>query len=126
MPKCERKGVELDSIDDNFLQVVGWCCPVDCDFIDCPEYPYEKMSDQEIELTYEATLGATFGDDTIRISHCWTSTAKGKRCPGTIQRTEETRDGDYGNFCPVCGHSLRYHPELGEGKPKDQKKRWSR
>jgi hypothetical protein len=128
MPKCERKRVELEPVENEFLEVIGWFCPIDCEFENCPEHyvdPLQQMSDKEIEAMHDAALAATFPDDTIKTSNCWVFRYNGSKCPGVVERTEETRDAPYGNFCPVCGHSLRYHPELGEGKPKDMAKRWS-
>ena len=54
-----------------------------------------------------------------KTSHCWTYIAEGRPCPGVIRRTPETQDGIYGNFCPVCDHSLRFHYFYGVGKPGD-------
>jgi hypothetical protein len=51
-----------------------------------------------------------------KTSHCWKFD-----CPGVVRRTPETKDGPYGNFCPVCNRSLRLHPEYGEGMPLDLK-----
>jgi len=48
--------------------------------------------------------------------HCWVS-----GCETVFKRKETKQDPPYGNCCPSCGHSLRFHPQYGQGKPLDRK-----
>ena len=54
-------------------------------------------------------------EDLHPIIHCWV-----KECLTEFKRSETKQDPPYGNVCPKCGHSLRYHPQYGMGKPQDR------
>ncbi len=136
MAKCKYCGSELGVLD-GFGNTV-WICPNDCAFLKAWEEENarseaERRSMHEDMPVVEPAAGqgnmyedmlAVEGDEvSIRHSHCWTYTARGNPCPGTVLRVIEAQDGPYGHFCPVCGHSLRYHYHLGEGKPGDMARR---
>jgi hypothetical protein len=117
MPNCQYCGSELEPLPTlSEAEAVWWVCPNNCEFDALPKPTLEEiLIGAETALRYPEPTPTT---------HCWTSSGNGTRCPGVVVRTEETRDGPYGNFCPVCGYSLKYNPIFGEGKPKDMAKKW--
>ena len=49
----------------------------------------------------------------VQKTHCW-------QCQNhEFIRQVDKRDGVYGNFCPTCYYSLRYHPFYGLGRKGD-------
>jgi hypothetical protein len=115
MPKCEDCDSELEPLPTLFEgQAVYWVCPKQCEAEALLPYTLEEaLADAEMALS---------PPEPTPISHCWTFNINGTHCPGVVERTEESRDGPYGNFCPVCGYSLRYHWYYGEGNLGDKAK----
>lgn len=127
MPVCEYCGKELTKlIEFDYQGNEVWECPNDCAFLRASErikQQEDAKSHDELVAEYEILLARYIADTTKQSTHCWTFRRDGTHCPGVIYRTEETWDRPYGNFCPVCGHSLRYHPYYGQGCPGDLGKR---
>jgi hypothetical protein len=120
MQVCEHCGRERDQFDRCGNEV--WNCPNDCDFekfVEKGRNEEAAKSDEQIAAEAEDMLNGLLDQAEVKHTHCWTSMADGSHCPGKVERTSDSQDGSYGHFCPVCGHSLRYHPHYGEGCPGD-------
>jgi hypothetical protein len=129
MPKCEHCHAELEAVSFQINGRIVWNCPNDCAIQQIIDEIADKLpstSLNEGDSIRDALLAMQDAETQVGTTPCWTYDKDGGKCPGEVRRTEETRDKPYGNFCPECGHSLRYHPQYGEGKPKDLAKRWSR
>ena len=121
MPVCKHCGTELDPLDIHGNE--DWNCPYDCDFEKAAEELRNEeaaKSDEQLAAEAEAMLNGHWDLATVKQTHCWFSQADGSNCPGKVKRTFDAQDGPYGHFCPECGHSLRYHPIYGEGRPGDR------
>ena len=109
---CEHCGHELDEFDKYGNE--GWNCPNDCAFEKgCEEdrktfVPDDAdISDNQNGLSNPQPIMAHVE---VKTSHCW-------NCKGIVVRLPQHQDPPYGHFCPGCGHSLRFHPILGQGGP---------
>lgn len=117
---CEHCGHELYQFDDYNNE--GWHCPNNCDFeIGCKKY--EERFPFELEVADMVECSNSTSDNlpniaSVKTTHCW-------YCKGTVIRLPQNQDPPYGHFCPICSHSLRFHPLLGQGKPMDQALRYS-
>jgi hypothetical protein len=121
MPICEKCRSEFQLFDLNGNQSLIPICPNNCQ--------RDKMLEKEAQIENDKSMmqiidehEEMFRGNNLVLktdSHCWTYIAEGRPCPGVIRRTPETQDGIYGNFCPVCGYSLRFHYFYGEKKSGD-------
>lgn len=128
MEKCKNCGADMVLTSFDSKGGESWQCFNECEL----EKGIKRVQEFENSISYEErlrdyheSLNRFLAELHKKTSHCWwTSRPDRTRCPGIVVRTEETRDGPYGNFCPVCGYSLRYHYRYGEGKWDDLAKRF--
>ena len=109
---CGTKMLEFDGYGNEFLH-----CPNDCSFWDaCVRFTKEEAekSPEQRQSEYDDYMAAVGQQADLKITNCW-------HCQRIFTRTEQNQDVPYGNFCPECNHSLRYHPIYGEGGPEDMK-----
>jgi hypothetical protein len=119
---CGHCGHELQEFD--IYGNEGWHCPNDCAFeMACKKaeeiLPFEIEAADLVRASNDTSASQEYTTPvTVKTSHCW-------YCKGTVFRLTQNQDPPYGHFCSICGHSLRFHPLLGQGAPHDQALRFS-
>jgi hypothetical protein len=105
IPLCRHCNRPMNQFDDCGNE--GWNCPNECHIFP----PSAEGSSKEL-VDLEELEGMT-EPDRVTLTRCW-------QCGyDPINRNTDKTDPPYGNNCPNCGRSLRYHPIYGVGGRKD-------
>lgn len=112
MSECKDCRSKRDQFDE--YNNPDWTCPNGCD-----EASRDPLTPEEVAIEFQDLVDNDPYPELTETSHCWTIRPDGSHCPGVVLRTPHTEDYPYGNRCPVCDHSLRYHPYYGKRKQDD-------